>query len=868
MATKLFLKSPLSSLNSIYGYASLVRSVLAAATAVTNTTASGTKIQATKTGGGTVVKWISPPLLNPITISGTVTFNLWAKEANAANNATVRMELQRYTAGAETGVAFAAASFGSEVTTTILAKNWTATPSSTTFLAGDRIVAYIYIVNVGTMGAGSPGVTVDYAGPTNALDGDSFFQFTENINFQSEAEIIQIANPAAVTNATLAAAAAAGNAIFATLSWNDQVSTVTLADGTNTYTSIAAFTNFGTGRHQSFLAKNIAGLTPTVTPTFSGGTPSSWQLQIVEIAGLDKLAPVDTSVVATGSGTALASGSLTTTYQNELLITGAATDSSPASTISVGAGYVKRNTDAAGSDLVEDKAVIVAGSNSASGTASQSGNWVIELVALKWATQPPNIQPNEDEFQLRWVGVSKFYDTVQVEESGLVPPPIPPIRVTQVAQESIFTGTPSNRITQVPIEIISTGTPSARVSQVAVEFIIRAAATVYVAPEDDGHLQRWYGWRALQETAQEWNSSAKAIRPPSTIPDDAESASWKGTSVRVNDDTETHSGLLPVVPSAIPDDADISKWTGTQALQYEDTETHSPAAPDPPQVIPDESEMAQWSDRRSLQDDDMETQQALPPDPPTVIPDDADNAKWGAISAMQHDDMETQQAIPPVPPMADDPEIERWIATQSIQLDDTDVSLIGPIPISPDMDLLIWSSASVVLSSEVDTHRVVPPPPALPPTMDDPEISAWRAQGMALSEPDNGFVGQPPIPPLPPIIDDPEILRWISHRPVLFREEDMKWLETVLRRYLFRKIRKLPVIQRYGMLRNIETVLLFYTRHLVLQEASPELNPDMIPPSVLIFQKFGITNVDNVLSYGLKEITVEQLGVNRGPKRL
>ena len=150
-------------------------------TSVTNSAASGTQIQWTATGGGTALNWISPPLAAGVTITGTVTFNTWASESAAQCNCGERVVVKRYTGGAE-GSTVTDSARGTELTTSITNQTWTATPSNTSFSAGDRIVVYWYLTNVGTMASGRSS-TADYNGSVNASDGETFVQFTETINF-------------------------------------------------------------------------------------------------------------------------------------------------------------------------------------------------------------------------------------------------------------------------------------------------------------------------------------------------------------------------------------------------------------------------------------------------------------------------------------------------------------------------------------------------------------------------------------------------------------------------------------------------------------------------------------------------------------
>jgi hypothetical protein len=156
-------------------------------TAVVNTAASGTNIQWTKTAGGAVMEWISGRVpAGGFTLSGTITANIWALESNMNANAGGRLRYYKRTAaGVETEFATSPADDGVEFGTAAAVMNWTEVPTSTAFAEDDRIIARYFITNVGTMATGFT-CTLDYDGPTNAADGDSWFQINETVAFKAE----------------------------------------------------------------------------------------------------------------------------------------------------------------------------------------------------------------------------------------------------------------------------------------------------------------------------------------------------------------------------------------------------------------------------------------------------------------------------------------------------------------------------------------------------------------------------------------------------------------------------------------------------------------------------------------------------------
>lgn len=130
---------------------------------------------------------ISDPVASAFTLSGTVTFNLWASEDSMLANATVIValfKLDRF--GTLTFISEHI--FGTElVVGTQTVCNWTDTPTSTDFGVGDHICAVIGATDSTsqTMNAGH-NVTVSKAGITDGVDGDTWIEFTENVTFIPE----------------------------------------------------------------------------------------------------------------------------------------------------------------------------------------------------------------------------------------------------------------------------------------------------------------------------------------------------------------------------------------------------------------------------------------------------------------------------------------------------------------------------------------------------------------------------------------------------------------------------------------------------------------------------------------------------------
>ena len=131
-------------------------------------------------------RWISDPLSADVTISGTITVNLWAAENNMSANVAINLAVYRVRPdGTRTQIGISARVTEVAVTTPAV-NNFTITPTSTAFLKGDRIEVAPFGDDVGTMASGFT-FTLSYNGPTAAADGDSYVTFTENFSFVSPA---------------------------------------------------------------------------------------------------------------------------------------------------------------------------------------------------------------------------------------------------------------------------------------------------------------------------------------------------------------------------------------------------------------------------------------------------------------------------------------------------------------------------------------------------------------------------------------------------------------------------------------------------------------------------------------------------------
>lgn len=144
----------------------------------------------TKTAGGTPTVWISSPLSSGVTISGTITPNLWALESAVQCNCGARYEVLRWdvsVGGIVSSLGISSDGGLSEWGTSAAVRTGpTLTPTSTSFNAGDRIVILIYNDDGnGVTQANNRNWTLDYDAGTG-VDGDTYLSFTETISFSAE----------------------------------------------------------------------------------------------------------------------------------------------------------------------------------------------------------------------------------------------------------------------------------------------------------------------------------------------------------------------------------------------------------------------------------------------------------------------------------------------------------------------------------------------------------------------------------------------------------------------------------------------------------------------------------------------------------
>lgn len=231
-----------------------------------NEAASGSTVAGTTLGveiaGTFPFQWVSPPIDQDVTISGTITFNLWMSESSMSANVGPQVVIERIDSTGAVVSTVVNSEKGTELPTTIAAQNWTAAPTSTNFKKGDRIrIRVAGNDGGGTMASGFT-FTLDYGHSVGGADGDSYVQFTETFDFLTS-------DPSTATLYPTATAAAVDPG----------------GSGTDTF---EAWTSRGAGSTNAIRATAAGWTAPLQMTVSSGGNLVEWfsrQLAAFTLAG-------------------------------------------------------------------------------------------------------------------------------------------------------------------------------------------------------------------------------------------------------------------------------------------------------------------------------------------------------------------------------------------------------------------------------------------------------------------------------------------------------------------------------------------------------------------------------------------------------
>jgi hypothetical protein len=214
---------------------------------------------------------------------------------------------------------------------------------------------------------GPPDIAVD--GPP---DGPPIpILFVQSNQLDTGTATVSVAYPMAQT---------AGDFNVVVVSWYTPSATASVPVDTarNTYQLARAIFN-GTITQQIYYATSIAAAgSGSNTVTVNWSAPSTYsELRILEYSGIVASEPVDATAAGSGNGTAMDSGSATTTQAHDLLVAAATANAS-----SAGSGFTLRISTIG--DIVEDQEVHATGTYNATATTG-SIEWVMALVAFKGA---------------------------------------------------------------------------------------------------------------------------------------------------------------------------------------------------------------------------------------------------------------------------------------------------------------------------------------------------------------------------------------------------------------------------------------------------------------------------------------------------
>lgn len=167
-----------------------------------------------------------------------------------------------------------------------------------------------------------------------------------------------------------------GNAVVVAAQFDAPVTKV--SDGFNTY-ALAVSANNQSSNIAIYYATNVAAATREVR--FDFAAPVGAVLSVHEYSGIAAEQALDQTSGATGTGTALSSGPVTTTFAHEVLFAFGRANSGLEQT--AGTGFAWRQ--APGGNLSEDRVVKTASTYDATFKASASSEWAAIVATFRGA---------------------------------------------------------------------------------------------------------------------------------------------------------------------------------------------------------------------------------------------------------------------------------------------------------------------------------------------------------------------------------------------------------------------------------------------------------------------------------------------------
>lgn len=213
-------------------------------------------------GSAVAMEWLTEPVDQDVTISGTITFNIWAAESSMNANVAINCRIDKVAATDGTLTTICTTARTTELATSSAVNNFTATPTSTNLNKGDRLRFVIFGNDSTANMASGFTFTAAFGAGSAGINGDTYITFDETFGFQT-------------TDPT-------GTTLYLT----NTASAVVTAD-----TDYEAWTSRGDAADQTLTTPGTGWRAPVQLTESSGGTAISWftkPLQSFTLSGLVK----------------------------------------------------------------------------------------------------------------------------------------------------------------------------------------------------------------------------------------------------------------------------------------------------------------------------------------------------------------------------------------------------------------------------------------------------------------------------------------------------------------------------------------------------------------------------------------------------
>jgi hypothetical protein len=184
----------------------------------------------------------------------------------------------------------------------------------------------------------------------------------------------------------------AGDTNIVVVGWSDATNTVTAVRDMagNAYSILTPKISVGSTSQVIYIANSIFGAASNSVNVAFSGTSQYIDARIAEYSGIASTSPIDATSQGSGNSANAITPAVTTQNANDILIAAATVATSVTGS---GSGFTTRIIPNPDGDILEDKLVSTTGSYTASAPLSSSGNWVMQMAALKAASGviPPTV---------------------------------------------------------------------------------------------------------------------------------------------------------------------------------------------------------------------------------------------------------------------------------------------------------------------------------------------------------------------------------------------------------------------------------------------------------------------------------------------